>query len=674
MAWPTAQQWIFAVKTMMAALLALLVSLWIALPNPYWAVATVYIASNPLSGATRSKAIFRVIGTCLGAIAAVVMVPNLANEPPLLVIALATWSAVCLYISLLDRTPRSYVFMLAGYTAALIGFPTVNEPGTIFDVALSRTEEITVGILCAAVVSSVVFPQSVAAAIANRLRAWIANADLSARDALGLKTGREADDHRLRLAGDTGDIENLGTHLVYDAGDRPELLSLIRDIQPRMLMLIPILSSIADRLQELSLHGGPTPSTSRLVDRIDEWLRGDKGHDVTELELLRADVVARIDSGRNVRDWYGLVEQSLFVRLNELLEIRADCLEALKYVEGSDRPRAPFSYKIENRASLNRHYDHGLALLSAIVSFTTISVCCAFWIMTAWPEGSFAVLMAAIVGNLFSAQDNPVPSIVTFAKGALVSIAVSAIYVFAILPHVHNFETLALALAPTLVVIGLCISNPQTLLVGLSLAICVAAMIGLQVKFAVDAAAFWNGSLATAAGAIVAAVTASLLRMLGAQWSIQRLAKANNETLSEIAGAQTSRDYIRLTGVMLDRLVLLGPRAKAAEHKMSNAIGELREGFCMLELRRARMELSSHPRRRVDAVFLTLKRHHQTGAKPSASEVLRAAIDRSLAIVSKEMTPSAREALLSLVGLRLALFPNCAPPRMPHASALLETA
>jgi hypothetical protein len=33
--------------------LALLISLWIALPNPYWALATVYIASNPLSGATR---------------------------------------------------------------------------------------------------------------------------------------------------------------------------------------------------------------------------------------------------------------------------------------------------------------------------------------------------------------------------------------------------------------------------------------------------------------------------------------------------------------------------------------------------------------------------------------------------------------------------------------------
>jgi uncharacterized membrane protein YccC len=40
----------------------------------------------------------------------------------LLSLALACWVGLCLYVSLLDRTPRSYVFMLAGYTAGLIGF------------------------------------------------------------------------------------------------------------------------------------------------------------------------------------------------------------------------------------------------------------------------------------------------------------------------------------------------------------------------------------------------------------------------------------------------------------------------------------------------------------------------------------------------------------------------
>ena len=89
-----------------------------------------------LAGATRSKAAYRVAGTLLGAVVTVILVPNLVNAPELLVLAIAFWVSVCLYFSLLDRTPRSYMLMLGGYTAALIGFPAVGEPGAIFDTAV----------------------------------------------------------------------------------------------------------------------------------------------------------------------------------------------------------------------------------------------------------------------------------------------------------------------------------------------------------------------------------------------------------------------------------------------------------------------------------------------------------------------------------------------------------
>lgn len=153
---------IFALKTFAASMLALVIALAIDLPRPYWAMATVYITSQPLAGATSSKAFFRVIGTLIGATVTVAMVPNLVNAPELLCLAIALWVGLCLYLSLLDGTPRSYVFMLGGYTVALIGFPSVAEPGSIFDIALARVEEISLGIICASLVSTVVFPRSVA--------------------------------------------------------------------------------------------------------------------------------------------------------------------------------------------------------------------------------------------------------------------------------------------------------------------------------------------------------------------------------------------------------------------------------------------------------------------------------------------------------------------------------
>src|ERR1700736_3542651 len=74
---------VFALKTFAAAMLALIIAVWLDLPRPYWAMTTVYITSQPLAGATSSKAFYRVLGTAIGASAAVAIVPNLVNAPEL---------------------------------------------------------------------------------------------------------------------------------------------------------------------------------------------------------------------------------------------------------------------------------------------------------------------------------------------------------------------------------------------------------------------------------------------------------------------------------------------------------------------------------------------------------------------------------------------------------------
>src|SRR5208337_359094 len=100
---------LFSVNTFAAAMLALYIAFSIGLSQPYWAMTTAYIVSHPLSGAVRSKAVYRILGTLLGASAAVGLVPNLVDSPVLLSLALALWVGGCLAVSLLDRTPRSYV-------------------------------------------------------------------------------------------------------------------------------------------------------------------------------------------------------------------------------------------------------------------------------------------------------------------------------------------------------------------------------------------------------------------------------------------------------------------------------------------------------------------------------------------------------------------------------------
>ena len=57
----------------------------------------------------------------------------------------------------------------AGYTAALIGFPAVDTPLTIFDTAVARVEEIGLGILSASLIHSLVLPNSLASSVLGLL-------------------------------------------------------------------------------------------------------------------------------------------------------------------------------------------------------------------------------------------------------------------------------------------------------------------------------------------------------------------------------------------------------------------------------------------------------------------------------------------------------------------------
>jgi uncharacterized membrane protein YccC len=663
------ESWLFSVKTFAAAMLALTVCLWLDLSRPYWAVATVYIASQPLSGATRSKAVFRALGTLIGSAAAIVIVPNLASAPALLVLAMALWSALCLYLALLDRTPRSYVFMLAGYTAALIGFPTVDAPGAIFDIALARTEEILIGILCAALVSSVVFPRRVGPVVARRLKNWFHHADISASDALRLEHGRSTDTHRLRLAADTVEIENLASFLSFDATKDAFATQWVRQLQPRMLMLLPILSSLSDRLGELVAQGGPSKPVGALIARARLWLEDSQPHDASALERLRDDIGAEIGSHRAGGLWRDLIELSFLLRLKDLVDLRADCAALAAAVErGSASLSAPLLFPIEGRIARVRHYDHGMAAFAAGVSAIAIVICCAFWIFAGWADGGSAAMMAAVATSLFAAQDDPSPSVTQFAKLAAASIPIAAFYLFAVLPNIHTIETLVLTLAPAFLAFGLLIATPRAALIGLSLAVNSASLMALQETYAVDGAAFMNSGIAMVLGMGLAAVASAVLITLGAEWGVWRIARANRATLADAANSTTANEEAKIAGLMFDRMLLLAPRAAAAGHTMPDVLRELRAGFNILDLHRAQRLLPPYSRRRVDALMMKLTKHYRLGAEPSAGLLL--SINRALVAIRDEDIQN-RDAVLGLVGLRRSLFPDAPPPSPPH---LLEAA
>src|ERR1700675_1091649 len=183
---------IFSVNCYIATILTMFVAFSLDLKSPGWAMTTVYLTSQPLSGAMRAKAVYRAIGTFVGVAAMFAIVPNLVDAPELTALAIILLVALCVFVSVLDAPPRSSMFVLSGYTAALIGFPSVLAPDTLFDTAVSRVEEITLGVVCAPIVHSPISPKSVFSAFEQKLRGSIADTRRWLADGLTKQASPEA--------------------------------------------------------------------------------------------------------------------------------------------------------------------------------------------------------------------------------------------------------------------------------------------------------------------------------------------------------------------------------------------------------------------------------------------------------------------------------------------------
>lgn len=689
---PTRAEWLFSFKNYAAAMLALFIAMGMGLPRPFWAMLTVFVVAQPLSGAVRSKAVFRLLGTALGAAAAIALVPLLSNAPELLSLALALWVGACLYLSLLDRTPRSYVFMLAGYSAALIGFPAVSQPETIFDVGLARVIEISLGIVCGTLVHSLVFPQGLGPVLLKRLDAALADARAWMRDALRGDCDAKSDRDRRKVASDITELRVLSTHLPFDTSHLRFTSHSLRALQDRMALLLPVLAAIEDAVAALRAQGGLSADHAALLDDIAAWEPADgaSSADASRMQLAdaqRAALKTRINACTPGVDatssWRDLMAFHLCARLHELLDARMESWRLRAQIGsvargGPARLTVGMTRVIRARFGTPFHRDHGLALLSAFAAVIAILVCCAFWIGTGWPSGSAAALIAAVFCCFFATQDDPAPSIKTFLAYTIYSLPLSAFYLLVVMPAINGFGMLALATAPAIIAIGIFVARPKTTLRAMALLFGFGSTLSLHDTGTADLASFINGNIGQIAGTAAAVLITQLLRSVGAEWTARRLLRAGWSELAAMAGARgpsAARAVAPQNAAnrMLDRVGLLAPRlalSRAAEHRVAaDAFQDLRVGDTIAQLQRAR-PLLQDGELALRRLLRALSRHFGdlsagrfnaaglAGARGAPGPAVLAALDRALrAIVAGPASAARDSAVIALAGLRNSLFP-----------------
>lgn len=659
---------LFSIKSFAAAMLSVYLSMRIGLPRPFWAMMTAYIVSAPFAGPTRSKGIYRAGGTVLGAIAVVFLVPQLSNAPELLSLALALWIGGCLYFSLLDRTPRSYVLMLAGYTAGLIGFPAVGEPGAIFDIALARVEEIVLGMACATLVHTLVLPQSFAPVLLARLDGAARDAGAWIRDAL--KPGgdaRSAGDRR-RLAGDITELRLMSTHLPFDTSHLRWTEKAVNALQERLAQFVPIVSGIEDRLAALRGLGADAVSARwrTVLEDVTALTDTPKG---TPLAVQGAALHTRIDAlapqGGRELDWPGLLALNLAARLHMLVDLVLETRLLRQHIDAGVHGRLPDSVRhLPGVAPSALHQDRGMALLSALAAVVAVLACCAFWILTGWPAGAAAPMMAAVLCCFFAGQDDPAPFIKGFLTYTVYSIPVAALYLLAILPAVHGFESLVLACAPTFLVLGVLLARPSTFGRAMPFLFGICGALAMVDTHSADIVSFTNGMLAQIMGLAAAALITRVLRSVGAGWTARRLLRAGWQELARLGSGERVTAPREFSARMVDRVGLLTPRlAMAGAHadlQAVDALRDLRVGLNMSMLQSVRAQLGRGEAALASLMFWLSRRFARLPALDRDEEAaLLAALDNSLRAICRGTRDAAqREALAALTGMRRDLFPQ----------------
>lgn len=598
---PTPREMLFSTKCLLASMLALYVALAAGLPRPFWAMMTAYIVASPFSGAVRSKALFRVCGTLAGSLATIFMVPRMANAPELLSLALACWVGLCLYVSLLDRTPRSYVFMLAGYTAGLIGFPAVADPSTIFDTGLARVEEITIGILAATVVHSLVFPQGVGPVLLARLDRALADAQRWVGDALKPAAIGAAPppalQARLALAGEISELRVMATHLPFDTSHLRWTAGMVHGLHDRLTVMVPLLLAVEDRLQTLREvdPASLTPRWHRLLDDIAAWVAAGQQADPARAARLRAELTQLTPTLAPDASWSAILRLNLAQRLDALVDACEQGLELRGSVDAVMRGGAAGPTPHVKPSALHR--DHGMALRSALAAVLAILVCCAFWIASGWPSGAAAPMMAGVFCCFFATQDDPIPAIRMFIKWTLISAPVGAFYILCVLPAVHSYEMLVLAIAPVLLAAGAYMPRPATAGPALAFLIGVAGTLSLQDTNTLDIPDFINGMVAQLFGYIAAAVVTGLVRTVSGDWMARRMLRIARKEIAQMALSPAGPSLPTVAARMVDRIGLLLPRlavahpAPAARAASLEALRELRVGLHVAQLRGMQRQL-----------------------------------------------------------------------------------
>ena len=599
---------LYSAKSFIAAMLAYYIALSIGLDRPSWAIITVYIVSQTSVGASLSRCLYRLVGTVAGAGMTVFIVPTFVNTPVLCSVILTGWITFCLYLSLLERTPRAYGFVLAGYTASLIGFPEVSDPGAIFNVAIIRVQEIMIGILCAALIHRYVLPARLSGQFNSKLLQTLIAARQSIADTLNGKT--DAVSRPLHMALALQLLQGISHHIPYDFSLSVPAKNARKGLHDKLARLVIVNCELRDRLALTEKVPG---DVQKLLGDISFWLSGkDESHFKHRGEALesRSEKLLR-HYVMNQLTFEEALQVSLIRYLTEAIVLIQQCYRLIGVIHLAQQ-----TPDLRDNTSVRGyvfHRDSLTAARTALGAFIIILSGCLLWIYTAWPDGGTAVSILGVCCTLFGSFDTPAPHIVKYIIGSFWGVVISLVYSFALLPQVNDFIVLVAVLAPVYLLAGSLQARPPTTFMAMGITLTLPILCELGAHYSGDFAGAVNTAIALFFATGFAVFGMSLLQTVQADKAIKRLLTLCQRDINRSVKGVLNSDETLWTNLMIDRAALILPRLQRSGQSagaLNQLLHTLRKGLCVMQLRQS----DAHANQEVTEILTLLTRATDTGS------------------------------------------------------------
>lgn len=500
---------IYIAKIVLAALLALCISLTFDLGSPRTAVFCVFLVMQTQTGLVFQKSYFRLIGTLAGAMVAVMLMGAFAQTPEMFFFFFAIWIAICTAGSFIYRNFQSYGFVLAGYTVCFVALPITGSPGNVFDVAVNRAIEMFIGVLCAAFVSDILFPQRMADVIGQKLLTRFKEFSEYIRlSPMLIKNDGSNKEALLRFSGDALGFEAARVNANFEASNLRRYSMLLKMLNHDFMSLATSLHALNQLLRRIHAQGNDLVF-AKLIALYEEFSLAItpsfvKRNSIEMLLVQLRDWLSRepFPMGKALRDHSSALSRDDLLDLEtgyELLESVAQDFEAycalqLRLTKAKEVPYSQEQDSIGlERLDLDRtslrfstRTDPALVLVAVargVAVLTTLSI---FWIASGWTLGYESILNGVAAGTLFASLPSPVAFIKHVLIGWLIALPIWLIWNFLLIPSVTDWIGLSLVLIPPLALMAYLANSPKWAAIGAGLYISFILHTSLEQSFVMD--------------------------------------------------------------------------------------------------------------------------------------------------------------------------------------------